>query len=365
MARISRIDSILSSAKVAKVEDLGCSRIAIFGAAYRYRVDGCTELLWVPVPLLSLHLTEHHPLSPADGSKKLVGLRNGSPSLRLRPKLVGFPRRLLRDRRKDLELRWVSPGIVCSRAPTRGGSIHFLSDFFLPCTGFLSLYLTEHHPSSPANESKKLVGFPKRLSPPSSPAKACGFTKRWLRDRFADLELRWVSPDVVCSRAPTRGGSTRFLSDLFLPCIGFLSLHLTEHHSPTDGSKKLVVCETALPPFIFGRSLCCNRLKVLKRLYMLYDKLTNLSGLGWDTVNNIPTAGNATEWDAVIAANPVYAKCRNKPFPAYNSIAFLCGSTVATGHYGMSSETMQPPTVVSSSSSSPGEASTGGNETGG
>ncbi|XP_020085450.1 uncharacterized protein LOC109708214 [Ananas comosus] len=108
-----------------------------------------------------------------------------------------------------------------------------------------------------------------------------------------------------------------------------------------------------------------NRLKVLKRLYMLYDKLTNLSGLGWDTVNNIPTAGDATEWDAVIAANPAYAKCRDKPFPAYNSIAFLCGSTVATGHYGMSSETMQPPTVVSSSSSSPGEASTGGNETGG
>nr|CAD1822875.1 unnamed protein product [Ananas comosus var. bracteatus] len=99
-----------------------------------------------------------------------------------------------------------------------------------------------------------------------------------------------------------------------------------------------------------------NRLKVLKRLYMLYDKLANLSGWGWDTVNNIPTAGDATEWDAVIA---------DKPFPAYNSIAFLCGSTVATGHYGMSSETMQPPTVVSSSSSSPGEAGTGGNETGG
>nr|CAD1835401.1 unnamed protein product [Ananas comosus var. bracteatus] len=66
-----------------------------------------------------------------------------------------------------------------------------------------------------------------------------------------------------------------------------------------------------------------------------------------------------------LKANPAYAKCRDKPFPAYNSIAFLCGSTVATGHYGMSSETMQPPTVVNSSSSSPGEPGTGGNETGG
>nr|CAD1821536.1 unnamed protein product [Ananas comosus var. bracteatus] len=79
---------------------------------------------------------------------------------------------------------------------------------------------------------------------------------------------------------------------------------------------------------------------------------------GWDIVNNLHTAGDATEWDAIIAANPAYAKCRDKPFPAYNSIAFLCGSTVATGHYGMSSETMQPPTVVS-------EAGTGGNENGG
>nr|CAD1837253.1 unnamed protein product [Ananas comosus var. bracteatus] len=44
-----------------------------------------------------------------------------------------------------------------------------------------------------------------------------------------------------------------------------------------------------------------NRLKVLKGLYMLYDKLANLSGWGWDSVNNIPTAGDPADWDAVIA----------------------------------------------------------------
>nr|CAD1820235.1 unnamed protein product [Ananas comosus var. bracteatus] len=50
--------------------------------------------------------------------------------------------------------------------------------------------------------------------------------------------------------------------------------------------------------------------------------------------------------------NPALAKFRDKPFPAYNDIAFLSGSTTATGQFGMSSQ-MPTPTIDSSSSSSP------------
>lgn len=44
-----------------------------------------------------------------------------------------------------------------------------------------------------------------------------------------------------------------------------------------------------------------NRLKVLKRMFMLYNCLANKSGWGWDTIKNIPTAGDPSDWDAIIA----------------------------------------------------------------
>nr|CAD1832939.1 unnamed protein product [Ananas comosus var. bracteatus] len=65
------------------------------------------------------------------------------------------------------------------------------------------------------------------------------------------------------------------------------------------------------------------------------------------------TVGDPADWDAVITV-----RCRDKPFPAYNDIAFLCESSVATGRFGQSSETVEPSTVVSSSSSSPGDDDT-------
>nr|CAD1839494.1 unnamed protein product [Ananas comosus var. bracteatus] len=100
-----------------------------------------------------------------------------------------------------------------------------------------------------------------------------------------------------------------------------------------------------------------NRLKVLKRLYLTYYTLAHKSGWGWDCVNNIPTAGDPSDWDAVIAENPAYAKCRDKPFAAYKDIEFLSGSTTATGRFAMSSQ-MPVATIDSSSSSSPGEEDT-------
>nr|CAD1822874.1 unnamed protein product [Ananas comosus var. bracteatus] len=216
----------------------------------------CAKLL--RVPFLSLHLTEHHPSSPADGSKKLVGLRNGSPSHHLRPKLVGFP-----DACCEIALWILNSG---GFPPALCAVVHPL-EVDRPVSSPISFSpaLGSSPSTSPSTTLHLRPTNPRSLwvcetaLPPSSLAEACGFAKRWLRDRFADLELRWVSPGVVCSRAPTRGGSTRFLSDLFLPCIGFLSLHLTEHHSPADRSKKLVVhpldvdlayCDSAFVPVV-------------------------------------------------------------------------------------------------------------------
>ncbi|XP_020105615.1 uncharacterized protein LOC109722140 isoform X1 [Ananas comosus] len=51
--------------------------------------------------------------------------------------------------------------------------------------------------------------------------------------------------------------------------------------------------------------------------------------------------------------NPAYAKCGDKPFPAYKDIEFLTSKTMATGRSGFSSGTAAAPTIDSSSSSSP------------
>lgn len=44
-----------------------------------------------------------------------------------------------------------------------------------------------------------------------------------------------------------------------------------------------------------------NRLKVLKKQYLVYQTLANKSGWGWDYTLNIPTAGDPTDWEAIIA----------------------------------------------------------------
>ncbi|XP_020081690.1 uncharacterized protein LOC109705367, partial [Ananas comosus] len=95
-----------------------------------------------------------------------------------------------------------------------------------------------------------------------------------------------------------------------------------------------------------------NRLKVLKRQYLTYQTLANKSGWGWDCTRNIPTAGDPSDWEAVIAENPAYAKCRDKAFPAYQAIEFLSGKATATGKHGFTSM-MDIDDVRSTSSSSP------------
>lgn len=50
----------------------------------------------------------------------------------------------------------------------------------------------------------------------------------------------------------------------------------------------------------FKKNQLQNRLKVLKRIFGTYQYLANKSGWGWDPMLNIPTAGDPTDWDAVI-----------------------------------------------------------------
>nr|CAD1842663.1 unnamed protein product [Ananas comosus var. bracteatus] len=103
----------------------------------------------------------------------------------------------------------------------------------------------------------------------------------------------------------------------------------------------------------FAKSYLQNRLKVLKRQFVMYQTLANKSGWGWDYDRNIPTAGDPNDWDAVVAENPAYSRCRDKPFPAYQDIAFLSGKTTATGWHGFTTG-MQNDDIRSTSSSSPG-----------
>lgn len=50
----------------------------------------------------------------------------------------------------------------------------------------------------------------------------------------------------------------------------------------------------------FLKSHLQNRLKVLKRQFVMYKTLANKSGWGWDYDRNIPTVGDPCDWDAVL-----------------------------------------------------------------
>nr|CAD1823078.1 unnamed protein product [Ananas comosus var. bracteatus] len=54
-----------------------------------------------------------------------------------------------------------------------------------------------------------------------------------------------------------------------------------------------------------------NRLKVLKRQYLMYHTLANKSGWGWDCTQNIPTAGDSSDWNAIIAVDPCFFNLYN------------------------------------------------------
>nr|CAD1817803.1 unnamed protein product [Ananas comosus var. bracteatus] len=68
-----------------------------------------------------------------------------------------------------------------------------------------------------------------------------------------------------------------------------------------------------------------------------------ISGWGWNSDLHIPTPGDARIWDSVIAENPAYARCRDKPFPAYDDMEFLTQNTTATGRYAFTSAVELPP----------------------
>nr|CAD1843504.1 unnamed protein product [Ananas comosus var. bracteatus] len=79
----------------------------------------------------------------------------------------------------------------------------------------------------------------------------------------------------------------------------------------------------------FAKSHLQNRLKVLKWQFIIYQTLANKSGWGWDYDRNIPIARDPSDWDAVVAENPTYSRHKDKPFPAYQDIAFLSRKTTA------------------------------------
>ncbi|KAJ6791759.1 Uncharacterized protein M6B38_241165 [Iris pallida] len=68
-----------------------------------------------------------------------------------------------------------------------------------------------------------------------------------------------------------------------------------------------------------------NRLKVLKKAYSLYHDIVKTSGWKWDPVRNVPSTGSPSKWNEIIAVNPEYAKCRDKPFLRYKDLDFLFG----------------------------------------
>nr|CAD1828029.1 unnamed protein product [Ananas comosus var. bracteatus] len=61
---------------------------------------------------------------------------------------------------------------------------------------------------------------------------------------------------------------------------------------------------------------------------------------------------------SALVENPAYARCRDKPFPAYNDMEFLTQNTTVTGRYAFTSAVELPPIIESSSGSSPGEDDT-------
>ncbi|XP_019703055.1 L10-interacting MYB domain-containing protein [Elaeis guineensis] len=75
-----------------------------------------------------------------------------------------------------------------------------------------------------------------------------------------------------------------------------------------------------------------NRLKVLKKSFLLYHTLATKSGWGWDPDRNMLIVGDLSDWEDMIEANPQYAKCKDRPFPAFGILELLCASTSIGKH---------------------------------
>ncbi|XP_019703024.1 uncharacterized protein [Elaeis guineensis] len=75
-----------------------------------------------------------------------------------------------------------------------------------------------------------------------------------------------------------------------------------------------------------------NRLKVLKKSFSLYHTLATKSGWGWDPDRNMLIIGDLSDWEDMIEANPQYAKCKDRPFPAFAILELLCANTTIAKH---------------------------------
>ncbi|KAJ3689677.1 hypothetical protein LUZ61_018841 [Rhynchospora tenuis] len=80
---------------------------------------------------------------------------------------------------------------------------------------------------------------------------------------------------------------------------------------------QIVLAFNAKTKLNFTKEHLKNRLKVLRTLFKQYDELAVMNGWTWDTDHNVPRPNDPAEWEHVIAINPQYAKCRDKPCPEY------------------------------------------------
>ncbi|KAJ4773857.1 Myb/SANT-like DNA-binding domain protein [Rhynchospora pubera] len=80
---------------------------------------------------------------------------------------------------------------------------------------------------------------------------------------------------------------------------------------------QIVAAFNAKTKLNFTKEHLKNRLKTLRILFKQYDELAVMNGWMWDPDHNVPRPEDPAEWERVIAINPQYAKCRDKPCPEY------------------------------------------------
>lgn len=77
-----------------------------------------------------------------------------------------------------------------------------------------------------------------------------------------------------------------------------------------------------------GKNHLKNRVKVLKKFFVLYYALASRSGWSWDYDRNLPRAGSSSDWETVIAVNSMYAKCKDRPLQSYKDLEVLFGNSL-------------------------------------
>ncbi|XP_077234683.1 uncharacterized protein LOC143876886 [Tasmannia lanceolata] len=75
---------------------------------------------------------------------------------------------------------------------------------------------------------------------------------------------------------------------------------------------------------------CKNRLRTLKKHYVLVKSITELSGFGWNSQSCMVVAEDAV-WDDYIMAHLEAKPFSGKPFPHFNEIGIVVGNDQACG----------------------------------